>query len=72
MQPEHAVHPRREPFIVGRDQRGGALFADQPDEFGKDDVGSMLVEIAGRLVRQHQRGLVGERAGYRDTLLLAP
>ena len=41
------------------------------EEFGEDDVGGGLVEIAGRLVGEHQRGPVGERAGDGDALLLA-
>ena len=41
------------------------------EEFGEDDVGGMLVEIAGRLVGEDQRRPVGERAGDRDALLLA-
>ena len=34
-------------------------------------VRSAFIEIAGRLVRQHQRGPVRQRACHRDTLLLA-
>ena len=59
------------PLIVGRDQRRAAFAAHQVQEFGEDDVGGVLVEIAGRLVGEHQRRLVGERAGDRDALLLA-
>ena len=71
MQADHAVHLGREALVVGRDQRGAALAADQVEEFGEDDVGGVLVEIAGRLVGENQRRLVGERAGDRDALLLA-
>ena len=41
------------------------------EELGEDGVGGRLVEIAGGLVGEHQRRLVGERTGDRDTLLLA-
>ena len=40
-------------------------------EFGEDDVGGRLVEIAGGLVGEDQSGPVGERAGDGDALLLA-
>ena len=62
---------RGDALVVGRDQRRAALAADQVEELGEDDVGGMLVEVAGRLVGEHQRRLVGERAGDRDALLLA-
>src|SRR4051812_5780864 len=39
-------------------------------ELGKNGVGSLLIQIAGRLVSQHQRRLVGERASDCDSLLL--
>ena len=45
--------------------------ADQAEEFGEDDVGGGLVEIAGGLVGEDQSGPVGERAGDGDALLLA-
>ena len=41
------------------------------EEFGEDDVGGGLVEIAGGLVGEDQRRAVGERAGDGDALLLA-
>ena len=45
--------------------------AHQREEFGEHAVGGRLVEIAGRLVGEHQQRAVGERAGDRDALLLA-
>ena len=56
---------------MGRDQCGVAFAAHQLDELAEHSIGGVLVEIAGRLVRQHQLRLVGERARDRDTLLLA-
>ena len=71
MQPDDAVHLGGEALVVGGDQRGAAFAAHQVQELGEDGVGGVLVEIAGRLVGEHQRRLVGERAGDRDALLLA-
>ena len=71
MQAHDAVHLGGEAFVVGGDQRGGAFVADEAEELGEDAVGGVLVEVAGGLVRQHQRGAVGERAGDGDALLLA-
>ena len=71
VQPHDAVHLGREPLVVGRDQRRAALAAHQVEELGEDGVGGMLVEVAGGLVGEDQRRLVGERAGDRDALLLA-
>ncbi len=48
------------------DQRRAAFTPHQRKELGKHRVGCVFVKIAGRLVRQHQRGPVGERAGDRE------
>ncbi len=56
---------------MGGDQSGAALLADEAEEFGEDEVGGAFVEIAGGLVGEDQRGLVGEGAGDGDSLLLA-
>ena len=71
VQPHHPVHLGGEALVVGRDQRGAAFAADQAEEFGEHRVGGRFVEVAGRLVGEHQRRAVGERAGDRDALLLA-
>ena len=68
---EHPVHLGGDPLIVGGDEGGAAFAADQAQEFGEDDVGGGLVEIAGGLVGEDQSGPVGERAGDGDALLLA-
>src|SRR6185312_2426750 len=47
-----------------------ALPANEAEELPKNGVGGVFVEVAGRLVGEHQRRLVGERSGDRDPLLL--
>jgi hypothetical protein len=59
MEPHDAIHLSRNAFIVGRDQGGRALPAHKRDKLGENDVGGMLVEVAGRLVGTDQRRLVG-------------
>ena len=71
MQPQHPVHLGGDALVVGGDEGGAAFVADQAEEFGEDDVGGGLVEIAGGLVGEDQSGPVGERAGDGDALLLA-
>ena len=70
MQADDAIHLLRQPFIMGGDQRRRPFAADETQEFREHDIGGMFIEVAGGLVRQHQRGAVGERTGDRDTLLL--
>ena len=41
----------------------------QAEKFGEHHIGGGFVEIAGRLVGQHQRRAIGEAAGDRDVLL---
>ena len=71
VEPQNPVHLGGDPLVVGGDQGGAAFLADQAEEFGEDDVGGGLVEIAGGLVGEDQSRAVGERAGDRDALLLA-
>ena len=71
VQPQHPVHLRRDALIVGGDQSGAAFVADEAEEFGEDDVGRRLVEIAGGLVGEDERRLVRQRPGDGDALLLA-
>ena len=70
MEPDDAVHLGCEALVVGGDQRRAPLPSHEAEELAKDGIGGMLVEIAGRLVGEHQRRLVGERPGDRDALLL--
>ena len=53
------------------DERRTAFAAHQFEELFENLVAGRLVEIAGRLVRQHQLGPVGQPACDRDALLLA-
>jgi hypothetical protein len=59
---DHSVHTAGQPFVVRRDERGAALAANQREELFQDNVGGMLVEVAGRLVRQDELGPIGQRA----------
>ena len=72
MQADHPVHLFRQPLIMGGDQSRRSFAAHQAQEFGQHHVGSALVQIAGRLVRQHQGRPIGERTGDRHALLLTP
>jgi hypothetical protein len=71
VKPDDAVHFAGQTLIVSGHQSGAALAADQPQEFGKNGVRRMLVEVAGRLVGKDQRRPVSERAGDGHPLLLA-
>src|SRR5690606_18766085 len=71
VQPDDPVHPLRQPLVMRRDHRRAAMSAHQFEKLRKDLVRGHLVEVPGRLVREHQLRTVGERAGYGDALLLA-
>src|SRR5438067_6559449 len=71
LQAHDAIAPGGDLEVVRReDDRHAALGAQVEQEL--DDLGRGLgVEVAGRLVREQQAGLVQERARDRDPLLLA-
>jgi len=71
MESNHPIHLQRHPLIMCRDKGSRAFAAHEAKEFGEHHIGSGLIKVSGRLVSQHQRGPVGERAGNRDALLLA-
>src|SRR3546814_5980385 len=50
MEPDHPVHLRREPLIVGGDESGRIMLPHQPQELGEHHIGGVLVEVACRLV----------------------
>ena len=52
-----------------RDQCGRALLAHKGHEFAEYNVCRVLVEIAGRFVRQNKARLVGQCARNRNPLL---
>src|SRR3546814_3583657 len=72
MEPDHPVHLRRKPLIMGGDEGSRIMLPHQPQELGEHHIGGVLVEVACRLVGKHQHRPVGERAGDGDALLLAP
>ena len=57
--------------VVGHQDERLAVLAIEPSEQREDLGRSLRVEVAGRLVGQDQPGLVDERPGDRDPLLLA-
>src|SRR3546814_3369715 len=65
VQAPHAVHLRRQPLVVRRDQRRRAMVAYQLDELVEHTIGGGLVEVARRLVGKHQPWPVGQRARHR-------
>ena len=70
-QPHHALAPPGQRLVMGDDhQRRSAGLRALEQQF--DDVrASRRVEIARRLVREDERRIGGERAGYGDALLLS-
>ena len=56
---------------VTDEQQGGAIFAARLPDEGQRLAGVLVVEIAGRLIRQHQLGLIGQGSRDGDPLLLA-
>lgn len=71
MKADYPVHPLRQSLVVGGDKGGTAFFAHQPQEFVEDPVGGGLVQIARRLIGQHQFRTIGKGTGHGDSLLLA-
>ncbi len=58
-------------LVVGHDDAGRALGADQVAQHIQDRLGGRRVELARRLVGEQQRRARRERDGERDALLLA-
>ena len=71
MQPHDPVHPRCQALVMRRHERCAALPADQVEELRQNPVGGDLVEVARRLVGEHELRPVGQRAAHGDALLLA-
>src|SRR5512138_2849739 len=71
LQAQDAVHALGQFKVVGGDDGGEAVVAHEVQELREDAVGSVGVEVAGRLVGQQDRGIVGEAAGDGGALLLA-
>ena len=70
MKSNHSIHLGGQAFVMGGNQRRAALTPNQAQKLRKNGLRGMLIEIARRLVRQHQWRLVGEGSGNRDPLLL--
>jgi hypothetical protein len=69
--PDRRVGEPLQGRVVRRDERGRALGAHDVEEEPHDRGARLLIQLAGRLVRQQQARPVRERAGDRDALLLA-
>src|SRR5882672_7251974 len=63
--------PTGEIGVVRRDDHGRAVLCGEPGEEVDDLAAGSSVEVPGRLVREHDSRLHGERTGDRDALLLA-
>ena len=70
-QSQRAPHAPRQPFIMRRDDQGHIELAIKFMKQLMDLIRGMRVEIAGRLVRQHQARALHHRPRDRDALLLA-
>src|SRR3546814_15210692 len=69
--PKDPVHPFGQPFIMRGNNSRRAFLPHEAEEFSKNDIGSMFVQIAGRLVSKNKGRAVGERASDGDALLFA-
>src|SRR3546814_16141831 len=71
MKTQDPVHPFGQPFIMRGTNSRSAFLPHEAEEFSKNDIGSMFVQIAGRLVSKNKGPAVGERASDGDALLFA-
>src|SRR3546814_19332101 len=51
MKTQDPVHPFGQPFIMRGNNSRRAFLPHEAEEFSKNDIGSMFVQIAGRLVK---------------------
>src|SRR5437660_11461667 len=68
---DDAVEAAGEIEVVRRDQCGEPGMTDEIEEGAEDAVAGRVIQVAGRLVAEQDPGVVGERPGDRDALLLA-
>ena len=61
--------PKHLPSVTDQ-QQGSAIFAAPLPDEGQRLAGILMVEIAGRLIRQYQLGLIGQGSRDSDPLLL--
>ena len=71
VEPQHAVSGCRRRLGVRDQHAGGASAVDLAREQLQHDIGGVRIEIAGRLVGQHERRPVHQRARDRDALQFA-
>src|SRR3546814_13408093 len=71
MKTQDPGHPFGQPFIMRGNNSRRAFLPHEAEEFSKNDIGSMFVQIAGRLVSKNKGRAVGERASDGDALLFA-
>src|SRR5438445_7953119 len=62
--------PRAHDRVMGDEDEGLPLLAVQADEEIHDLCRCLRVEVAGRIIRPHDRGVVHEGAGDCNSLLL--
>lgn len=68
---QNAVHSARKLQVVGRDQRGNPLAANDIDQLTEHMLGRMRIEISGRFVGEQKPRAVGKSAANGGALLLA-
>ncbi len=67
---EDAIHPGRQPRIMGHHHQTGLALAIQFQHEGKDLRRIDAIQIAGGLIRQHHGRLRHQRPGDRGALAL--
>jgi len=70
VQSHDPIHSRRKALVVGRDQGRATFTSNERNELGENDIGRVLIEVAGRLVGKDQRRLVSQGPSHGHTLLL--
>ena len=65
LEPENPVRPARELPVVRDDDDGSLVLARETKEQLVQPLAVRVIEIAGRLVGQHEARVMDERAGYR-------
>jgi hypothetical protein len=67
----HVIEPFDHAHVVGDDDDGGLVLSSNLLEQGHDSHAPLGIEGGGRIVGENQLGLVGERSGDGDPLLLS-
>src|ERR1039457_5383485 len=69
---DHSIGICGDIWFVGYHYYGDALLAIESANDFHDLMGGARIEVAGRLVGKQYSGMVDERQGQRDALLLSP